>query len=78
MCRVLFVQNARHAASSSQNSILLHILCRRICELPLWYLNAKAEVLLHFALIAQALQFNVQVEPIILLEASNLSSVLVN
>ena len=75
MCRVLFVQNARHAASGSQNSILLHNLCRRICKLPLWYLNANAAVLLHFALMAQALQFTVKVEPIILLEDSNLSPV---
>jgi hypothetical protein len=52
---------------------LLHNLCRGICELPLWHLNANAAVLLHFALMVKALQSTVQVEPIILLEASNLS-----
>jgi len=75
MFRVLFVQNARQAASSSQNSILLHNLCRRICELPLWYLNANATILMKFALMAQAVQFTSHIEPIILLEASNLSPV---
>ena len=44
-----------------------------MCEIPLWLLNANVAVLLHFALMALELVFNVQVEPIILLETSNLS-----
>ena len=42
--RVLSLQNARHAASSSQNSILLHDLCRTVCELLLWNLNAMQQI----------------------------------
>jgi len=75
MCRILFVQNSRHAPSSSQNPILLQSLCLRICEMPLWHLNANVATLSHFALMAQALEFTVQVEPNILLETSSLSPV---
>ena len=40
---------------------------------PLWHLIANVAVLLQFALIALELVFTVQVEPLILLETSNLS-----
>lgn len=74
-CRVLFLQIARHAGTSSQNSILLHHLCRRACELPLSHMNANAAILLHFAMMAQTLASVVQAEEIILLEATSLSPV---
>ena len=56
--------------SSSQNSGLLHNLCRRVCEPYLSYMDTNAPVLLDFLLLTQTRPFAVQVEPLISLEMS--------
>jgi hypothetical protein len=49
--------------TNSQNSPLLHDMCRTVCELQLSYMDENAVVLLHLVLLMQARPFAMQVEP---------------
>jgi hypothetical protein len=42
------LQPTPHKTAGSQNSLLLHNLCCRVCEPQLSYIDASAAVLLHF------------------------------
>jgi hypothetical protein len=58
----LLLCDASHGGASSQNSLLVHDLYRRVCEPQLLFVAVNAVVLVHFVLTIQTCSTALQVE----------------